>query len=140
MFDVGFAELFLLSIIGLLVLGPERLPRVARTIGGFVRKARLSYTNLKRTVEAELAAADAANPMKQASEELKAVKQQVADLSKQLDERVDVPRIAPRDESHPLNPQQDEHDPQDLREPQSAGAEAGQVKPAAAVEPSQDRS
>ena len=34
MFDVGFTELLLLSLVGLLVLGPERLPRVARTLGG----------------------------------------------------------------------------------------------------------
>jgi sec-independent protein translocase protein TatB len=136
-FDVGFAELFLLSIIGLLVLGPERLPRVARTLGGFVRKARLSYANLKRTVEAELAAADAANPVKQASEELKAVKQQVADLGKQLDERVDVPRIAPRDESHPLNPDQDGQEPQANGED---GTEADQASTATAAGPKQDPS
>lgn len=95
MFDVGFAEVLVLSVIGLLVLGPERLPKVARTIGGFVRKARLSYTNLKRTVEAELAAAEAVNPIKQARDELESVKQQVADLGKQLDDRVDAPSIAP---------------------------------------------
>lgn len=95
MFDVGFAEVFLLSVLGLLVLGPERLPRVARTIGGFVRKARLSYTNLKRTVEAELAAADATNPIKQAKDELESVKKQVAEIGKQLDERVDAPALTP---------------------------------------------
>ncbi len=86
MFDVGFAELFLLSLIGLLVLGPERLPAVARTLGGFVRKARLSYYNLKRTVEAELAAAEAANPIKEAQKELESVKQEVQALGDKLSE------------------------------------------------------
>ena len=48
MFDVGFAELFLLALIGLLVLGPERLPKAARTLGGLVRKARTSWFALRR--------------------------------------------------------------------------------------------
>jgi sec-independent protein translocase protein TatB len=107
MFDVGATELFMLALIGLLVLGPERLPAVARTLGGFVRKARLSYNNLKRTVEAELAAADAANPIKQARDELETVQQQVADLGKQLDEPLDTPTIAPPEDTHPLNPEVD---------------------------------
>ena len=73
MFDVGFAELFLLALIGLLVLGPERLPAVARTIGGFVNKARASWTSLRRTIESELAEADIVAPIKQAGEELKRI-------------------------------------------------------------------
>ena len=52
MFDVGFTEILLLSLVGLLVLGPERLPRVARTLGGMARKARGSWLNLKRSIEA----------------------------------------------------------------------------------------
>ncbi len=94
MFDIGFAELFLLSLIGLLVLGPERLPAVARTLGGFVRKARVSYYNLKRTVEAELAAAEAANPIKEAQKELESVQQQVKELGQKLDEN-QVPALEP---------------------------------------------
>ena len=58
MFDVGFTEIFLLALIGLLVLGPERLPGVARTLGGFVRKARTSWVSLRSTIETELAEAD----------------------------------------------------------------------------------
>ena len=73
MFDVGFAELFLLALIGLLVLGPERLPGVARTVGGFVRKARMSWVSLRNTIESELAEADLAEPIKKTSEELKQI-------------------------------------------------------------------
>lgn len=40
MFDIGFWELGLLAVIGLIVLGPERLPAVARTVGLWVGRAR----------------------------------------------------------------------------------------------------
>ena len=80
MFDVGFAEIFLLSLIGLLVLGPERLPGVARTVGGFVRKARMSWVSLRNTIESELAEADIAEPIKKTSEELKKIGKDLADL------------------------------------------------------------
>ncbi len=71
MFDVGFAELLLLSIVGLLVLGPERLPRVARTLGGFARKARSSWANLKHTIEAEIRAEELKEPLKHFENEIK---------------------------------------------------------------------
>jgi len=80
MFDVGFAELFLLALIGLLVLGPERLPGVARTIGGFVRKARTSWISLRNTIESELAEADITDPIKQARDELKRIGEDLPDI------------------------------------------------------------
>jgi len=73
MFDVGFAEIFLLAIIGLLVLGPERLPKVARTLGGFVRKARMSWISLRNTIESEMNEADLSKPIKKTTEELKQI-------------------------------------------------------------------
>ena len=80
MFDVGFAELFLLALIGLLVLGPERLPGVARTLGGFVRKARTSWVSLRNTIESELAEADLQAPIKKASEEFKQIGKELTDM------------------------------------------------------------
>lgn len=80
MFDVGFAEIFLLALIGLLVLGPERLPGVARTVGGFVRKARTSWISLRNTIEAELNEADLAAPIKKTSDELKQIGKDLADM------------------------------------------------------------
>lgn len=71
MFDIGFTEILLLSLVGLMVLGPERLPRVARTLGGMARKARSSWLNLKRTVEAEIRAEELKEPLRQFEQELK---------------------------------------------------------------------
>jgi len=76
-FDVGFAEILLLSLIGLLVLGPERLPRVARTLGGLARKARSSWMNLKRSIDAELRAEELKKPLKHFEKEIKSTVDQV---------------------------------------------------------------
>lgn len=71
MFDVGFAEILLLSLVGLLVLGPERLPRVARTLGGMARKARGSWLNLKRSIEAEMRAEELKEPLQRFQDQVK---------------------------------------------------------------------
>lgn len=55
MFDVGFWELVLLAVIGLLVLGPERLPHVARTAGEWIGQARSVARRFQREIEREIA-------------------------------------------------------------------------------------
>jgi len=57
-FDVGFSEIALVAIVALLVLGPERLPKAARTAGALVRRARSSWQNVRGEIERELAAED----------------------------------------------------------------------------------
>jgi sec-independent protein translocase protein TatB len=54
MFDVGFSELVLLFVIGLLVLGPQKLPKVAAEIGKWVGRARRTATQLRRQLEREI--------------------------------------------------------------------------------------
>lgn len=54
MFDVGFSELLVIAVVALLVLGPERLPTAARTVGALLRKARQSFDSVKSEVEREL--------------------------------------------------------------------------------------
>ncbi len=54
MSGIGGSEFILLCLIGLLILGPERLPRVARQIGGWMGKARRMTRSLQRQLEDEV--------------------------------------------------------------------------------------
>src|SRR5690606_8039446 len=55
MFDTSMGELVLVFVIGLLILGPERLPRVAAQIGRWVAKARRTANHLRYQIEREIA-------------------------------------------------------------------------------------
>jgi len=54
MSGIGGSEFILLCLIGLLILGPERLPRVARQIGAWMGKARQMTRSLQRQLEEEV--------------------------------------------------------------------------------------
>jgi sec-independent protein translocase protein TatB len=54
MFDIGFSEMFMVLVIALIVIGPERLPAFAKKVGRFIGKAKRSFENVKREVQSEL--------------------------------------------------------------------------------------
>jgi sec-independent protein translocase protein TatB len=54
MFEIGFGEVVLVAVVGLLVLRPERLPRVARKAGLWIRKGRSVRAGLLDEIEREL--------------------------------------------------------------------------------------
>ena len=56
MLDIGFLELMIIGIVGLLVLGPERLPRAARTAGMWIGKIKRSVSGMQREISAQLEA------------------------------------------------------------------------------------
>ena len=56
MFDIGFSELLLVAVVGLLVLGPERLPVAVRTTSLWVGRLRRQFTEIRAEVEREIGA------------------------------------------------------------------------------------
>ncbi len=56
MFDIGFWELVVVAVVALLVIGPERLPSVARTAGLWVGRARRFVGAVKADIEREIKA------------------------------------------------------------------------------------
>jgi len=53
MFDIGFWEMMLIGIVALVVIGPERLPTVARTLGRWTAKVRNFVANTRADIERE---------------------------------------------------------------------------------------
>ena len=54
MFDIGFAELIIVATVGLLVIGPERLPGAIRTGTAWLGRIKRGFNDIKREVEQEL--------------------------------------------------------------------------------------
>ncbi len=54
MFDIGFSELLIVFVVGLLVLGPERLPHAAKMAGLWIRKIKRSINTVQREINAQL--------------------------------------------------------------------------------------
>lgn len=76
MLELDVSKIAIIAVVALLVLGPERLPRVARTAGALLRRARSSWQNVREEIERELAAED--------------LKKSMRDLKREVDVRADV--------------------------------------------------
>ena len=54
MFDVGFTELMVIAVVALIVIGPERLPRVARTLGHLFGRLQRYVNDVKADINREI--------------------------------------------------------------------------------------
>jgi sec-independent protein translocase protein TatB len=77
MFDIGFSELIVIAIVALVVIGPERLPKVARTIGLLLGRAQRYVNDVKSDINREMQL-----------DELKKLQTQVTDSARELESSV----------------------------------------------------
>ncbi len=56
MFDIGFPELLLISIVALLVIGPDQLPQAIRTLSLWIGRIRRSFARVREEIEKEIGA------------------------------------------------------------------------------------
>jgi len=90
MFDMGFTEMMLIGIVALVVIGPERLPGVARTAGKYFSRLRNFMTNVRADVESELKADELREMIKKQQEELSSLKDVVNDVGKDINLSEDI--------------------------------------------------
>ncbi len=77
MFDVGFSELFVIALVALIVIGPERLPKVARTVGILLGRLQRYVNDVKSDINREMQL-----------DELKKLQEQVANQARDMESSV----------------------------------------------------
>lgn len=75
MFDIGFSEMLVIAVVALIVIGPERLPGVARTIGTLLGRAQRYFNDVKSEVNRELQLEDIRKMQQDLADKAKAFEQ-----------------------------------------------------------------
>ena len=96
MFDIGFAELLLVGVIGLLVLGPERLPTAIRTGRFWLAKLRRNFNALRAEFEREFDTEELKREIHNDAV-LQGLKETGRDLKRSLDTPYDIDDIRSAD-------------------------------------------
>lgn len=105
MFDIGFWELVLIAVVALLVIGPERLPKVARIAGLWLGRARRTLASVKEEIDRELKA-----------QELKEILEKQA-RSNPLESILEEPAAQSRSVTDPSRPDPSKEGPESDRRP-----------------------
>jgi sec-independent protein translocase protein TatB len=92
MFDVGFWEIALIMVVAMLVVGPERLPKLARTLGLWLGKGRGFVRSVKADIDRELAAEELKQQLRKQAE-----LPELYDIAEETDETVRETRQALQD-------------------------------------------
>ena len=90
MFDMGFTEMVLIGIVALIVIGPERLPGVARTAGKYVGRLKRFMTTVKADVEQELRADELRQILSQQQKELDSLKSTISEAGQEIEKETNL--------------------------------------------------
>ncbi len=118
MFDVGFLELVVIMVLGLLVLGPERLPKAAQKVGYWIGKARRYMEGMKSQVEAEFDSSEVKRLLHNQEVQIRELQDKLTDTAdyidteyhNQFDDKNDpgtTPELMEAEEEKPSEPQYD---------------------------------
>lgn len=88
MFDAGFLEMLVIAVIVLVIIGPERLPSIARKMGKWVAKARMIVNTTKADIERELHADEMRNMLIMQEEKIRNLQASVENSLNNVDSSI----------------------------------------------------
>lgn len=97
MFDISFGELMLIGVIALIVIGPERLPKVARTVGHLMGRAQRYVNEVKSDIQKEIDLDQIGNLKHQMEDAARSVKSSMSASVDELKSVMEEPATALQD-------------------------------------------
>src|SRR4051794_38091628 len=85
MFDVGFSEIVVIAVVALIVIGPERLPRVARTLGHMFGRMQRYVNDVKADINREIELDELRKLQQQVQTAARDIEQSVSDASRKFE-------------------------------------------------------
>jgi sec-independent protein translocase protein TatB len=120
MFDIGFSEVALIFLLALIVLGPEKLPKVAAQVGRWIGRARGMARQFREQLEEEVNLEEARRTQARTTPPAPA-----------------VPSSATQHEPPAAPPSASQHEPPSAAQPSTPSHEAAAIQPAAPVQPTE---
>lgn len=88
MFDIGFSEMMVIGVVALVVIGPERLPKVARTAGALFGRMQRYVADVKADINREIDASELKDLKKTMTEAASSFEQSVGSHAAEIQEEV----------------------------------------------------
>ena len=141
MFDIGFSQLLLVMVIGLVFLGPERLPVAVKTIAGWVRALRSLAANVQNELTQELKLQELQESLKKVEEkanlqtlspELKASMDELKEAAQSLKQTYQAPSTPDSTTEQSVKTDSTEPSPSALAEADEVNDDANSHKPVVA--------
>lgn len=123
MFDIGFFELLIIAIVGLVVIGPERLPEAARAVGLWIGRLKRSLRETRSELEKQLGADDIRRQLhnEEVMRSLEATRRQVQEAVEEGSFQTPLKKY--KDEDEPELPDHAHTEPKDGDAPNSIQAD-----------------
>jgi sec-independent protein translocase protein TatB len=123
MFDIGFSELLVIGVVALIVIGPERLPRVARTLGHLAGRLQRYVSDVKSDISREMELEDLRkmrDSMQQAATSFESsVKSELNKTESELNQSVEALVQDKPAEAKPAETKPEEAKPEEAKPPET---------------------
>lgn len=97
MFDIGFSELVVIALVGLIVIGPERMPRVARTVGHLLGRLQRYVSDVKADINREMQLEELKQLQSQVVEQTRDMERQLSEEMKTVETSLNQSILPPAD-------------------------------------------